>query len=108
MCAVRFDAPLIGSGKCRCDSAVFKCARANLKTALSHLHLPLPISGASNLTAHIGAKPGGEDLTAVAQVDTVGVDVDNLHLGSLRARLKATKKGVDVEQASWDWADSTI
>ncbi|HEY4222629.1 MAG TPA: translocation/assembly module TamB domain-containing protein [Myxococcota bacterium] len=83
-------------------------ARADLAPALKHLHLALPITGGANLTAHISGKPGGEDLLATAQLDTTGVDVDNLHLGSLRARVRADKEHVDIESASWDWAESTI
>lgn len=82
--------------------------RANLATALTHLHLPLPVKGSANLTAHVSASPGGKDLAAAGQLDTVDVDVDNLHLGSLRARFRATTSAVDIDAASWDWADTTI
>lgn len=83
-------------------------ARANLATALSHLHLPLPVRGSAHATAHVSARPGGKDLVASGQVDTRDLEVDNLFLGSLRARVRADASAVDIEAARWDWADTTI
>lgn len=83
-------------------------ARAELASVLTHLQLGMPITGGATLTAHVSAQPGGEQLTAVGQIETRDVHVDNLHMGSLRARIKATPAQIDVEQAAWDWADTTI
>jgi hypothetical protein len=83
-------------------------ARANLETALSHLHLPLPIRGNAQLTAHVSARPGARDLEATGQIDTKDVEVDTLSLGSLRARVRADERAIEIEAASWDWADTTI
>lgn len=82
--------------------------RAELASVLTHLQLGMPITGGATLTAHVSAQPGGEQLVAVGQVETRDVHVDNLRMGSLRARIKATPTQIDIEQAAWDWADTTI
>ena len=83
-------------------------ARAELASVLTHLQLGMPVKGAATLTAHVSARPGGEGLLAVGQIETRDVHVDNLHLGSLRARVRADVKQIEIEAASWDWADTTV
>jgi autotransporter translocation and assembly factor TamB len=83
-------------------------ARAELASVLAHLQLAMPVAGAATLAAHVSARPGGEGLLAVGQLETRDVHVDNLHLGSLRARVRADPSIVDITAASWDWADTTI
>lgn len=83
-------------------------ARAELAAVLAHLQLGMPVQGAATLTAHVSARPGGKDLLAVGQLETRDVHVDNLHLGSLRARVRADATQVEVQAASWDWAGTTI
>lgn len=83
-------------------------ARANLAAALAHLHLPVAIAGGATLSAHLEGKPGAKELSAVGQLETSSVVVDSFALGSLRTRFRADERAVQVEDASWSWAGTTL
>lgn len=83
-------------------------ARSELAAALAHLHLPVRVRGGATLSAHVEGKAGARDLTAVGQVETASLEVDDVLLGSLRARFAANEREVTVSDAAWAWAGTTL
>lgn len=83
-------------------------ARSELAAALGHLHLPVTIRGGATLSAHVEGKAGARELTATGQIETADVRVDDFHFGSLRTRFVANEHEVQVADAAWSWAGTTL
>jgi TamB, inner membrane protein subunit of TAM complex len=81
---------------------------ARLEPALALAHLPVPIAGDASFSVHASAKSGAKELAAEGQVDVLGLVVDGLALGNVRARVDATREHIEIPAGAWDLGGTTL
>ncbi len=83
-------------------------ALAPLVPVLAHVKLPVAISGAVSVGAHVSAELGLQNPQVVGQADVTDLKVEGFGIGSLSGRFFADPEHVEIPAASFMVGDTTV
>jgi len=80
----------------------------DLGLLLSHVDLPVEVSGGVTVASHISADVGFEKLRMAGEADLRELTADGFRVGTLRGQFTGDESKIEFPVASWDMAGTTL